>query len=96
MNNDVPQPRASPSTSKPKVVIAGNSMLKFINDRKILQNHITQVKCSSGATVDNMSDYIKPTLRHNPNEIILHVGTNNVKLETPHIIGHKSWQRNRG
>jgi hypothetical protein len=35
------------------------------------------VKCFPGATVGEMSDYIKPVLRRKPDTIILHVGANN-------------------
>ncbi len=34
------------------------------------------VKCFAGATVGDMSDYIKPVLRRKPDNIVLHVGTN--------------------
>ena len=37
------------------------------------------VKAFPGATVENMFDYIKPTIKHHPEEIILHVGTNDLK-----------------
>ena len=34
------------------------------------------VKYFPGATVGDMSDYIKPVLRRKPDTVILHVGTN--------------------
>jgi lysophospholipase L1-like esterase len=37
------------------------------------------VKCFAGATVLDMSDYIKPVLRRKPDNIVLHVGTNDMK-----------------
>ena len=37
------------------------------------------VKAFPGASVEDMFDYIKPTMKHCPEEIILHVGTNNLK-----------------
>ena len=37
------------------------------------------VKAFPGATVEDMFDYIKPTIKHHPEEIILHVGTNDLK-----------------
>ena len=46
----------------------------------------SRVKISSfpGCTTEDMHDFIKPLLRKNPDEIILHVGTNNLRsCDTP-------------
>jgi len=65
-------------------------MLKFINGRKlssqISNQGLTCVKAFPGATVEDMSDYIMPSLRRKPEEVILHVGTNNLKLSEPREI----------
>ena len=37
------------------------------------------VKSFSGATISCMQDYIKPTLKHNPDVILIHVGTNDLR-----------------
>ena len=37
------------------------------------------VKAFPGASVEDMFDYIKPTTKHHPEEIILRVGTNDLK-----------------
>ena len=39
----------------------------------------TVVKAFPRASVEDMFDYIKPTIKHHPEEIILHVGTNDLK-----------------
>ena len=39
------------------------------------------VKSFSGSKVNDMQDYLKPLLRRNPHQIILHVGTNDIKSE---------------
>ena len=39
----------------------------------------TVVKAFPGASVEDMFDYIKPKIKHHPEEIILHVGTNYLK-----------------
>ena len=44
---------------------------------------MTYVKAFPGATVEDMSDYIMPSLRRKPEEVILHVGTNNLKSSEP-------------
>ena len=72
-NSSSQAPRQSTSNSaqstdqKPCVIIAGDSMLKFIKSRKLsslISNHgLTYVKAFPGSTVEDMSDYIMPSLR---------------------------------
>ena len=40
------------------------------------------VKSFSGARISDMDDYLKPLLRKEPDEVILHVGTNNIRDES--------------
>ena len=42
------------------------------------------VKSFSGARIADMEDYLKPLLRKEPDEIILHVGINNIRNEKVH------------
>ena len=60
-------------------------MVKHINGHEIskrLQSdskvYVTQI---SGARTKFMKDYMKPSLRINPNHFILHVGTNDLNTE---------------
>ena len=95
-NSSSQAPRQSTSNSaqstdqKPCVIIAGDSMLKFINGRKlssqISNQGLTYVKAFPGGTVEDMSDYIMSSLRSKPEEVILHVGTNNHKFSEPREI----------
>ena len=39
-----------------------------------------------GATASDMSHYLKPTLGKKPDQIVLHVGTNDIGKLTPHQI----------
>ena len=41
------------------------------------------------AFVENMNDYIMPSLRKKPDEMILHVGTINIKYDDPQEIAEK-------
>ena len=47
------------------------------------------VKSFSGATVDDMSDFLKPTLRKHPDKLIIHVGTNDIRKSDPKIVADK-------
>ena len=45
------------------------------------------IKSFSGATTDAMVDYVKPSLRYNPDLLILHTGVNNLRSkESPEVI----------
>ena len=65
-------------------------MLKFINGRKlssqISNQGLTYVKAFPGATLEDMSDYIMPSLRRKPEVVILHVSTINLKFSEPRKI----------
>ena len=73
------------SKSKKSIVILGDSMLKHLNDRemskKVKSDSKIFVKHFSGATTNCMEDYMKLPLRKDPNDIILHVGTNDLILD---------------
>ena len=59
-------------------------MLKFVNGRKVsnlLSNHSsTYVKAFPGATVEDMSDYVMPSLRRKPTEVEMSCPLNLEKL----------------
>ena len=65
-------------------------MLKFIKGRKlssqISNQSLTYVKAFPGVTLQDMSDFIMPSLCRKPEEVILHVGTNNLKFSEPQEI----------
>ena len=85
-----PKPQPLPSsdansdqvdTKKPVIVIAGDSLIKNVQGWRLYigMKVKTVVKASPRASVEDMFDYIKPTIKHHPEEIILHVGTNDLK-----------------
>ena len=41
------------------------------------------IKSFSGARVEDMEDYLKPLIRKEPDELILHMGTNNIRDDDP-------------
>ena len=69
------------STKKHVVVIAGDSLIKNVQGWRVSKatKVKTVVKAFPGASVEDMFDYVKPTTKHRPEEIILHVGTNDLK-----------------
>ena len=71
---------------KPNIFIMGDSMGKKLNGflltKKIKYRGIVKVRPFTTAKVSCMQDHVKPTIRDiNPQQIILHVGTNDLKTE---------------
>lgn len=56
-----------------------------------MSNRANKVKVDphSGAVVEDLKDYINPILRRKPDNIILHIGTNNLKRDKPNEIADK-------
>ena len=54
----------------------------YLLTRKIRQKHFVKMRSFSGAKISCMTDHVKPTLRDiNPNHIVLHTGTNDLRTE---------------
>ena len=66
---------------KKKIFIVGDSMIKNITGTGISRDHTVKIRLHSGATNIDMCDYIKPELRHQPDVVILHCGTNDISNE---------------
>ena len=68
-------------------LIVGDSFLSGIDERRIAKrDKKVKVKNFPGATIDDMYDYIKPLLKKYPDNIILHVGTNNTVNESSKVV----------
>ena len=73
-------------------------MLKALNPSKLCRSTGKQiiVKTFPGATTADMKYYVKPTLKRNPELVVLHVGTNDVQRKEPQEIAdevktHTGW-----
>ena len=60
-----------------EVFIVGD--LKNLQERKISRSAKVKVSSFPGCTTIDMRDHIKPTLRKNPDAIVIHVGTNSLR-----------------
>lgn len=70
------------NNSKRSITIIGGSIVKDIKAyemRKSLPNVNVYVKSFSGATVDCMKCYVQPSMKFNPNVVILNTGTNDLR-----------------
>ena len=64
-----------------KVFIVGDSMIKNITGTGISRSNTVKMGPHPGATTVDICDYIKPELRHKPDVIIIHCGTNDIENE---------------
>lgn len=71
------------------VVILGDSIVKYVQGRNLSTKVRSVVKSFPGARVDHMFHYMKPSLELKPDEIILHVGTNDLKNSSPDYIAQR-------
>ena len=65
---------------KRRITILGDSMLKSIKQHglrdSVSRNDQIYLKLFSGSNISDMHDYMKPTLKHSPDLVLLHIGTN--------------------
>ena len=69
-------------TKKKNCCIVGDSIVQNVPSRSLnqsLKEYFSVVKLSPGATTQDMKDYIKPTIARNPDMVVLHTGTNDLK-----------------
>ena len=69
--------------TKPKcnteLYIVGDSILKNLDGRKMSRNKQVKIWSIPGCTSSDMHHHIQPLLNRNPEEIIVHVGTNSLR-----------------
>ena len=74
-------PQNNKDQNKRKIIIAGDSIIQHVHGWE-LSNCNVAVKSFSGSKIEDMQDYLKPLIRRKPDEIILHIGTNNIRDST--------------
>jgi hypothetical protein len=66
--------------TKRSVLIAGDSIIQHVHGWELSnEDYNVAVKSFSSSKLEDMKDYLKPLIRRKPDEIILHIGTNNLK-----------------
>ena len=66
----------------PITVILGDSLVKDIKDWELFdESNKVVTKYFSGASTSDMKSYLLPTKSSNPENIVLHCGTNDLKKE---------------
>lgn len=64
-------------------------MIKNIHGGKSSREAHLTLRSFSGSTVDDMIDFVRPFIRRKPDELILHIGTNDLKDEEPQQVAKK-------
>ena len=82
-----------PETHTPThtTVIIGDSIIKGLR-RDLLSRAAKRrvtVRSFPGATVGDMKDYLQPSLQLKPSEIVLHVGTNDLKEHSLRVVAEQ-------
>ena len=69
-------------------MLVGDSIIKQIQGWKLGKKvgHRVVVKSFSGATTSDMKHYLKPTLEKSPQQILLHVGTNDLRDQNQNVV----------
>ena len=66
------------SNLKPKVIKAGDSILRNVQGWRLSGKKDVKVHSFSGAKIADMNHHIVPLLERKPDEVILHIGTNDI------------------
>ncbi|CAB4007751.1 Furin, partial, partial [Paramuricea clavata] len=85
MIRDRHQPPMPPHRTK--ISILGDSMIKRVQSRQIRRAVSTSksvyIRSFPGSKSLDMTDFARPTMRDNPDHIIIHIGTNDVRQSNP-------------
>ena len=78
-NSNAQRSDKSQSPKKKFTAVLGDSIIKNLQGWRLSDdnNHVV-VKSFAGANCTDMEDYLKPGVRKEPENIILHVGTNDI------------------
>ena len=76
--------------NKRSIHVVGDSMLNMIQENYNVNTKTTNVKVpASGATIEDLHDCILPIARKEPDNLIIHAGTNNIRNDTSEKIVEK-------
>ena len=86
-NEKEPQsgPGNNAQTRNAVTVIAGDSIIQNIRGWSLSKTNKVVVKPFPDARTEDMEDFIKPILRKDPENIIIHAGTNDVNSKEPRL-----------
>ncbi|CAB4041920.1 Hypothetical predicted protein, partial [Paramuricea clavata] len=77
-HNENPKNNMSERATR-KIAIVGDSMLKHLKGYKVSKENKVKIFTFPGSTTRDMFDPIKPVIRKKFDQVIIHVGTNNLR-----------------
>ena len=83
---------SSQQQRKQTVYVLGDSMIRNVRRQNINREsrmYYTHLKTFSGARVEEMKHYMEPAIVSEPEGIIIHSGTNNLRNEDPNTVANK-------
>ena len=80
---------ATSKPMKPRILVAGDSMVRDLKGWLMSRNKSVKVRSFSGATTEDMESYLIPLMNKKPDHILLHLGTNNLAVDTTEVIVEK-------
>ena len=80
---------ATSKPMKPRILIASDSMVRDLKGWVMSRNKCVKVHSFSGATPEDMESYLIPLINKKPDHMLLHVGTNNLAIDTPEVSAEK-------
>ena len=88
ISNSKMKTKKQPS-NKSKVIVAGDSIVKHVDHRKMSRNNTVKVRSFRGAKIEDIHHYTTPLLWEEPSTLKIHTGTNNLASEEPMITKDK-------
>ena len=85
-NEDVQKAGTTKQLSKPKIIIAGDSMLKNLDGWMMARSKSVKIHSFPGATTEDIASYLTPLINKRPDHILSHIGTNNLVTDSPQEI----------
>ena len=83
---------SSQQQHKQTVYVLGDSMIRNVRRQNVNREsrmHYTHLKTFSGARVEEMKHYMETAIASEPEGIIIHSGTNNLRNEDPNSVANK-------
>ena len=80
---ETPQKQKKFTKERKTVFIVGDLMIKGLAERVISKDHNVKVRPQPGCITEDIEDHIKPTIRKNPDAIIIHSRTNDITNDKP-------------
>ena len=81
--------RSNQGNGKPSIFIAGDSMVHDLKGWLMSRDKAVKVHSFPGASCDDIENFLIPLINRTPDQILLHVGTNDLRSGAPEEVAHR-------